>query len=200
MRPIALECNLFKRLRMKRAFQFSSGSLALDFADTVAGRATVPTELLAGPADLDRWFAEAGLSFSGPVSGADVATARAIRDAIYQAVGCVIDGGEPDEETIAILNTAAAKPDLRPQWTPQGVVYVAAVGVEAAFARIAADAIEVLRVEGRARLRRCPECGMLFHDRSRPGKRRWCSSASGCGNRAKVRRHRANKRKERSSA
>jgi predicted RNA-binding Zn ribbon-like protein len=31
---------------------------------------------------------------------------------------------------------------------------------------------------------------MLFFDASPPGKRLWCSSSSGCGNRAKTRRHR----------
>ena len=40
------------------------------------------------------------------------------------------------------------------------------------------------------RVRRCanPECGWLFLDDSRAGKRRWCSMTS-CGNRAKARRH-----------
>ncbi len=40
------------------------------------------------------------------------------------------------------------------------------------------------------RLRGCAnaECGWLFVDRSRAGKRRWCSMAE-CGNRSKVRRH-----------
>ena len=40
------------------------------------------------------------------------------------------------------------------------------------------------------KVRRCanPECGWLFLDDSRAGKRRWCSMSS-CGNRAKARRH-----------
>jgi predicted RNA-binding Zn ribbon-like protein len=40
------------------------------------------------------------------------------------------------------------------------------------------------------KVRRCanPECGWLFLDDSRAGKRRWCSM-SACGNRAKARRH-----------
>ena len=40
------------------------------------------------------------------------------------------------------------------------------------------------------RVRRCanPDCGWLFVDDSRAGKRRWCSMSS-CGNRAKARRH-----------
>ena len=40
------------------------------------------------------------------------------------------------------------------------------------------------------RVKRCanPECGWLFLDDSRAGKRRWCSMSS-CGNREKARRH-----------
>jgi len=47
------------------------------------------------------------------------------------------------------------------------------------------------------RVRRCanPECGWLFLDDSRAGKRRWCSMSS-CGNRAKARRHYHKSREE----
>ncbi|MET9464305.1 CGNR zinc finger domain-containing protein [Streptomyces sp. NPDC006544] len=40
------------------------------------------------------------------------------------------------------------------------------------------------------RVRRCadPSCGLRFHDVSRNGTRRWCTS-TGCGNRAKAARH-----------
>ena len=40
------------------------------------------------------------------------------------------------------------------------------------------------------KVKRCanPECGWLFLDDSRAGKRRWCSMQS-CGNRAKAKRH-----------
>ena len=39
-------------------------------------------------------------------------------------------------------------------------------------------------------IRQCEDdaCGWLFVDRSRGGRRRWCSMAD-CGNRAKARRH-----------
>ncbi|MBJ7439049.1 MAG: CGNR zinc finger domain-containing protein, partial [Sphingopyxis sp.] len=43
------------------------------------------------------------------------------------------------------------------------------------------------------RLRECDGCKMYFLDNTRGRRRRWCSSASGCGNRAKVRRHRDRK-------
>ena len=99
------------------------------------------------------------------------------------------------KEAIASLNAAAGRPDLRPQFIDGELTLVASKPFDALLSRIAADAIEHIAREKRDRLRRCSECRMLFRDNSRPGKRQWCSSTSGCGNRAKVRRHRANAKK-----
>lgn len=38
-------------------------------------------------------------------------------------------------------------------------------------------------------IRQCPGCSIIFYDRTKAHRRRWCSMAL-CGNRAKVRRHR----------
>lgn len=47
-----------------------------------------------------------------------------------------------------------------------------------------------LLVEGDPTLiRQCPGCTIIFYDRTKAHRRRWCSMAL-CGNRAKVRRHR----------
>lgn len=47
-----------------------------------------------------------------------------------------------------------------------------------------------LLVEGDPSLiRQCPGCTIIFYDRTKSHRRRWCSMAL-CGNRAKVRRHR----------
>lgn len=54
---------------------------------------------------------------------------------------------------------------------------------------VAADYLRLLSTAG-DRLRSCanPTCGLRFHDVSRNGTRRWCTS-TGCGNRAKAARH-----------
>ena len=52
------------------------------------------------------------------------------------------------------------------------------------------SAARLLTSEDRHRLKLCDGCGRLFHDASRNHSRRWCDM-QGCGNRAKVRRHRA---------
>ncbi len=44
-------------------------------------------------------------------------------------------------------------------------------------------------------IRQCPGCTIIFYDRTKAHRRRWCSMAL-CGNRAKVRRHRTSARSE----
>jgi len=176
---------------MTRPFEFGAGSLALDFVDTLAGRAKEPVELLADPADLVRWFREAGLVHSITLGEEELAVARELRETIHAAVVAVVEDIVPSVDGVARINSAAAKPDLRPQYVNGDVLLFAQNPLEAALSRIAADAINDLSPSMCSRLRRCPDCKMLFRDNSRPGKRKWCSSASGCGNRAKVRRHRA---------
>jgi predicted RNA-binding Zn ribbon-like protein len=67
--------------------------------------------------------------------------------------------------------------------------------VDGAIARLS-EAIARELIQGDTeRLRVCenPQCGWVFKDTSRTGKRKWCSMRS-CGNRAKVARHRARRR------
>ena len=55
---------------------------------------------------------------------------------------------------------------------------------------VSARAWAHLLVEGDPTLiRQCPGCTIIFYDRTKAHRRRWCSMAL-CGNRAKVRRHR----------
>jgi predicted RNA-binding Zn ribbon-like protein len=55
---------------------------------------------------------------------------------------------------------------------------------------IAVAAVDLLRSERMARLKRCANCNWLFLDRSRNGSRRWCSMDE-CGVHTKMRRYRA---------
>lgn len=57
------------------------------------------------------------------------------------------------------------------------------VPVAEAWARLLADGEPTL-------VRQCEGCTIIFYDRTKAHRRRWCSMAL-CGNRAKVRRHRA---------
>lgn len=177
------------------SFEFIAGSLCLCFADTLGGRGNAPVERIATPPLLAAWLRAAGLAVRGAVPDADdLAAAHRLRRAIVQSVGAVVQSDTAGATQIRIINQFAAAPPLRPQWTRGERRWMAERPVAAALSTIAADAIEVL---GRPdRLRECSECRMLFLDVTRGGRRRWCSSSSGCGNRAKVRRHRIRKAAE----
>lgn len=172
---------------------FIAGSLSLCFVDTLGGRGGVGVERLAGPEDLREWLAAAELAVE-PLPeplGEDVANARALREAIHRCGLAVLAQAPMAAGDLAILNGWAAHSPLRPQFTGQGLTWQAREPVKAALSTLAADAIETLTPPRAARIRVCPECRMMFLDNSRGGRRQWCSSATGCGNRAKVRSHRA---------
>ncbi|ERK71913.1 hypothetical protein N136_01733, partial [Leifsonia aquatica ATCC 14665] len=61
-----------------------------------------------------------------------------------------------------------------------------------ALGTIARDAVRLFGPEADGRIRECSadDCDLVYLDTSRSGNRRWCSMQR-CGNRAKVRAHRA---------
>lgn len=61
-----------------------------------------------------------------------------------------------------------------------------------AFSSMAREAVELFDVDNAERIRTCAadDCDLVFFDASRSNNRRWCSMQR-CGNRAKVRGHRA---------
>jgi predicted RNA-binding Zn ribbon-like protein len=72
-----------------------------------------------------------------------------------------------------------------------GAARVAGGDATAALSTLARDAIDLFGGPLAGRVRECAadNCGLLFVDTSRPGRRRWCSMER-CGNRAKVRAYR----------
>ena len=174
-------------------FEFIAGSLCLDFVDTLGNRRAEPIERLAAPADLDRWFGAAGLGglFRRKSTPADLADARSLRDAIFRFAMSAIEDATPSARDSRTINHWAMRMPLRPMIIGERIQMTAKQPKEATLSTIAADAIQMVMGPQRSRIRACPECRMVFVDTSRPGRRRWCSSASGCGNRAKVRAHRS---------
>jgi predicted RNA-binding Zn ribbon-like protein len=150
------------------AFHFKSGRLCLDLAATVGERWRRRFDRLRTPADLGRWFAEAGLLQSAPrVTRTQLEAARELREAIYR--------------TAKLAGSGVPNARDRP--------------VEAALATIARDAIELVTGPLAGRVRECgrPDCALLFVDTSRPGRRRWCSMGT-CGNRTKTAAYRRRRR------
>ena len=191
-----------------------SETLAIDFANTRYWRGSrVPSESLTGPADLVDW---AGSTALVPVSlvqrcrarwaahpkegEAALADALGWREAIYRALAAASAGAEVSPDDVARLNAALARAPVRQRLGldpdgPGGGGRGWAVGAvspsgDALLAPVLWSAGDLLTGGRLDKVRRCanPECGWLFLDDSRAGKRRWCSMSS-CGNRAKARRH-----------
>ncbi|WIB63832.1 MULTISPECIES: CGNR zinc finger domain-containing protein [unclassified Curtobacterium] len=178
-------------------------------------------ELLATPADLDQWLSEHTEPVDVGAGERELHDARELRGAIARlavaaapppvvtAGGSVVAAGlrapagpvRPRPDDIDTVNLFAALPDVPP--TLAGGRRRAGanrVRLAQALSSIARDAVALFTevgfdgVEGdhAGRLSRCAaaDCGLVFHDGSRGGTRRWCSMQR-CGNREKVRAHRA---------
>ncbi|TMR99791.1 CGNR zinc finger domain-containing protein [Nonomuraea basaltis] len=170
------------------------GRSSLDLVNTYRDRKTGGQETLREPVDLAAWLAAAG-HVGARADETLLAEARALRDAISGCVDAALTGSAPAPGDLERVNRWAARrrtavlqlaPDLslvRP--VPPDIA-------EAALAEIAHDAVELLGGDERGQIRVCasPTCGLRFTDRSNAGKRQWCSMRR-CGNREKVRLHRA---------
>ena len=176
-------------------FHWKSGRLCLDFVATVGERWRRSFERLLATEDLARWMVDSGLLASPPeVSSRQLTAGRALREAINRLAR---PGVEPEPADLGKVNRWAARAPLAPQLTDRStLVWVADRPVEASFATIARDAVDLLSGPLAARIRECgaPDCALLFVDTSRPGNRRWCSTAA-CGNRVRTKAYRQ-RRKE----
>jgi predicted RNA-binding Zn ribbon-like protein len=174
------------------------GRLCLDFAMTGGRGEWAQYERLERASDVGDWFAEGPLALGGVAVDADgLRAAHDLREAIQRVAFALLDGRTPAARHVAVLNAFAAAPPLVRALDPDthtlSIARPAAVG--ALLSEIARDALDLAADPyARSRIRRCesPDCGLLFVDDSRPGKRRWCS-AGRCGDRARARAYRARK-------
>jgi predicted RNA-binding Zn ribbon-like protein len=169
----------------------SHPDLCLDFANTRYWRGqAAPTETLNAPADLAAWT-----KAPKAPSPKDFEQAIALRETIYRLFDAQAQGkaaGPRDLETLnAALTQAPARTSLkRNRGGYEWEVDARSGTALAMLAPVLWSAGDLLAGPRLDRVRRCanPECGWLFLDDSRAGRRRWCSMSS-CGNRAKARRH-----------
>jgi predicted RNA-binding Zn ribbon-like protein len=174
---------------LRRAgFPFRSGRLCLDFVATVAKRDRGDRELLSGPEQLLTWCRVAGLPAPrDPVTAADVEHGRELREAVYRMARARIDGAVPSPGDIGLVNAAAEVGPPGAAIAADGITAVppAAAPLNAVFALIARDAVDLFTGPYALRIRECiaEDCSLFFVDRSRPGSRRWCAMAA-CGEKA----------------
>jgi len=119
------------------------------------------------------------------------------RTTLHRLLRAEATGVGADPKDLAVLNRvllrAGARRGLIPTvrgygwgWLNEGT------GTERSLWPIAFSAARLLEGADLGRLKSCDGCGRLFLDGSRNRSRRWCDM-QGCGNRAKVARHRARK-------
>lgn len=166
---------------------FDAGAESLDFA-------AAPEPVHAR--DLGQWLAERYERVDPEeATERDLTDALALRAAITRLAVAAADRGVLDPDDIDTINLFGATPDIPPALG--GGRRQAGAGrlrTGQALSTIARDAITMLSVEPE-RIRRCDadDCRRVFRDESRTTNRRWCSMQR-CGNRAKVRAHRARAR------
>nr|WP_036342933.1 ABATE domain-containing protein [Micromonospora purpureochromogenes] len=166
-------------------FNFRSGRLSLAFVATVGERWRRNVERLREPADLARWYREVGLlDETITVTPPGLGTARTVREAVHRCAKALIAGRPAAGADEALINAAAATAPLVPVLR-RGAARLTTPATDAesaALSTVARDAIDLFAGALAERIRECdsPECALLFVDTSRPGRRRWCSSAA-CG-------------------
>ncbi|ALN62442.1 hypothetical protein GLA29479_1564 [Lysobacter antibioticus] len=183
------------------------GDPALDLVNTVTARDSEPRDWLDDYAALLRWarqvscFSRTDLNALEALQGeapakaaAALARCKSLREALCNALYALANGKAPGSADLDVIDQArlaaskaarlvSRRSRLQTEWSPQrsGLDLIAHV--------ITAYAIELLKDARLDRLRVCDghDCGWVFVDTSKNGRRRWCDMAT-CGNVAKARR------------
>ncbi len=183
------------------SFWFDAGAVCLDFAHTGGEGRYAVFESLHQPADLGGWLAQPplGAVATVPVTARELAAAKALRQAIWDAAQARAARRPLPAEAVAAINRAAAMAPLIPELTDDGTAAGWAPPVRAtqALSTLAREMIELLSGPLSERIRQCAsdDCPLVFVDSSRPNARRWCSMER-CGNRHKLRALRARRATE----
>lgn len=177
---------------------FLATDTALDFLNTEWPTANGKEDFFETDKDVLAWLRQAGLTpASDPEvrpSGALLHAAHALRAVIRRLVESRKTGKTFDFSDLnAFLAAAQSHPQL--SWSKSKTVILqrvhAAETAEQVLAPVALKAAELFAERDFQRVRRCADasCVHWFYDKTRPGKRRWCSMAT-CGNRLKVKTYR----------
>lgn len=189
------------------AADFVGGDIALDLVNTVTARDSEPRERLGDYAALLSWARMSGtfdlrelralarLAAASPHRArAALTRTKALRESLWATSHALLHGREPGAGDLqhihAAYGAAAAaarlvhhEGRLIRRWS------VAHSHLDLVTHHVAMHAVTLLEQVELHRLRICdgPDCGWLFIDSSKSGRRRWCDMAT-CGNTAKARR------------
>jgi predicted RNA-binding Zn ribbon-like protein len=155
---------------------------------------------LRSTADVDQWLDAVGVDRVGVrATEGELATARALRDAVRRLAACVTEDRRPAaagaiadvDAAVRQLNVTAAELPARRLVLRDGRLELGVPGgpspVTTGLAQIAGQAVGLFGGAEAARLRACnaPGC-VLYFIKTHP-RREWCSVA--CGNRVRAARH-----------
>jgi predicted RNA-binding Zn ribbon-like protein len=176
-------------------FRTGNGAPWLDLLATLGGRYRArQVDALATPAQLRTWLQENGMEPTGAVTEADLAQVREVREALHRLAVAAINDQPPGSTDVRLID-AALRADTPLQLRRAGTRLTTArpATVPEALARLTRDAVQDLTGPQRAHLHSCGDhtCSGIFRDST--GRRRWCSDQT-CGNRIRVRAHRARAR------
>jgi len=188
-------------------FDYTSGSLCLDFANTWGDRSDPAKDRLKDYSDLLDWARGAGLIDErtrdelGKLANREADRSLGVfrgsldlRDTLYRLCSTTAAGQKPSRHDVAALNTALQSVPKQQlccggeccEWDwPDGKGDLRQV-----LWPVVQDAADLVTSGDVARIRECgaPDCNWLFLDHSRGGRRKWCDMST-CGNRAKARRY-----------
>lgn len=173
---------------------FDSGSLALDFAYT--GGLDIPEAVRPAVDDageLDAWLTERFPEVAATAGERELRDAHTLREAIARLARQASLGERLGPDDVDVVNLFAATPDIPPVLAGGGrQAGRTRARPHQALGTIARDAVRLFGPEAGGRIRECAadDCRLVYLDTSRSANRRWCSMQR-CGNRAKVRAHRA---------
>ncbi len=198
----------------QRRFEFIGGQVCLDFANTVGGIRSGPAqEALTSYADLVAWSIQAGLlseeeaarllhleQRAAGEAAAVLERAYTLREALYSIFTALVYGSAPAPDDLDQLNG-----ELERGMAGAHIIATAdgfawnwrrdEQALDQMLGPVARSAAHLLTSEERSRLRQCasPTCGWLFLDNTKNHRRQWCTM-TGCGNKARVQRHRQRRR------
>jgi predicted RNA-binding Zn ribbon-like protein len=192
-----------------KAFSLCGGSLCLDFVNTVDERpgyadglpAPAHADLLSSWSDFVDWARQAGAANIKKATAVTPNGAKKrllrfqhLREQIFRVLLSVVMHKTPPAREVAAINSELAKLSPIQLWVHNRELRASRNPPET-FEDIVLNALLqdlmllLQRSDLSSRLRVCSadECGWLFLDTSKSGRRRWCDM-SDCGNREKARR------------
>lgn len=200
-----------------RSIKYIGGELCLDFVNTVHDRskADSPDYLAGGYQAMAGWAKQAGvlpaktmavLSASARKEPLKAAAAYKkglqIRDNLFAILLSVADGRQAEPEEIAVFNNFLSEALMHKKIVATGARFsedweTYRYQLELLLWPIIESAYRVMISGKRHKIRKCPSCHWLFSDKSKAGRRVWCSMDT-CGAIDKAKRY-YHKKKVRSS-